>query len=72
MPASGIDTEEQLKDIKFLLNTHVSLTFNTNVLRIALNMQEEKIASLLIAYYYIKVDEEMVLRAVKTAQIDFL
>lgn len=50
----------------------VGITFNTNVMRIALNMQEEKIACLLIAYYCVKVDEEMILRAVKTAQIDFL
>lgn len=41
-------------------------------MRIALNMQEERIASLLIAYYKTKMDEEMILRAVKTGQIDFL
>jgi hypothetical protein len=35
-------------------------------------MQEEKIASLLIAYYQIKIDEEMVLRAIKTGQLEFL
>lgn len=58
---------DELLEIKDLLRTSVSLTFNTNVLRIALNMQEEKVASLLIAYYYIKIDEEMILRAVKTA-----
>ena len=63
----GIDTEEDIKDIKFLMSTPVAVTFNTNVMRIALNMQEEKIASLLIAYYNVKIDEEMILRAVKTA-----
>lgn len=56
-----------MKDIKFLLTTPVAVTFNTNVVRIALNMQEEKIASLIIAYYTVKIDEEMILRAVKTA-----
>ena len=35
-------------------------------------MQEERIASLLIAYYNVRIDEEMILRAVKTAQLDFL
>jgi len=30
-------------------------------------MQEEKIASLLVAYYFVKIDEEMILRSVKTA-----
>jgi hypothetical protein len=41
-------------------------------MRIALNLQEEKIASLILAFYDSKVDDEMVLRAVKTLQIDFL
>jgi hypothetical protein len=48
------------------------LTFNTNIMRIALNLQEEKIASLIVAFYNSKVDDEMVLRAVKTQQISFL
>lgn len=43
------------------------MTFNTNVMRIALNMQEEKIACLIAAHYSVKIDEEMILRAVKTA-----
>lgn len=63
----GLETMEDLTEIKDLLKTSVALTFNTNVMRIALNMQEEKIACLLAAYYYIKIDEEMILRAVKTA-----
>ena len=67
-----MDNEESLKEIKFLLTTPVGLTFNTNVLRIALNQTEEKIASLIVAYYFSKIDEEMILRAVKTAQIEFL
>jgi hypothetical protein len=41
-------------------------------MRIALNLQEDKIASLILAYYESKLDDEMVLRAVKTLQIDFL
>jgi hypothetical protein len=47
----GIESKDDLRDIKFLLSTQVATTFNTNVLRISLNMQEEKVASLLIAYY---------------------
>lgn len=42
------------------------------MLRIALNMQEEKIASIIIAYYEVKFDEEMLLRAIKTTQMTFL
>lgn len=48
------------------------MAFNTNVIRIALNMKEEKIASLIVAYYTVKIDKEMIMRAIKTAQIDFL
>lgn len=35
---SGFDTLEDLEEIKFLLTTPIAATFNTNVLRIALNM----------------------------------
>ena len=62
----GLETIKDLQDIKLLLKTQVALTFNTNVMRIALNMQEEKIACMLVAYYFIKIDEEMILRAIKT------
>ena len=68
----GITNMADLKEIKFLLTSNAANTFNTNVLRIALNMHEEKIASMIIADYIAKVDEEMILRAVKTSQLDFL
>ena len=55
-----------------MLTKPVASAFNSNVLRIALNMQEEKVSSVLIGLYCAKVDEEMILRAVKTSQIDFL
>jgi hypothetical protein len=35
-------------------------------------MQEEKIASILVADYAIKIDEELLIRGIKTGQIDFL
>lgn len=54
------------------MKASIAANFNTNILRISLNMQEEKIACLLIAYYSVKVDEDMVLRAVKTGQLYFL
>ncbi len=69
---TGIRDQEDLEDILFLLKSEAGQTFNTNIMRIALNLQEEKIASLILAYYDSKVDDEMVLRAVKTLQIDFL
>lgn len=46
---TGVANEDDLKDLKFLLSTPSALTFNTNVLRIALNMQEEKIASVILS-----------------------
>lgn len=61
-----------MEEIRFLLQSMIAQTFNTNVLRIALNMQEDKIASVIVSKYSCKIDEEMVMRAVKTAQMDFL
>lgn len=63
---------EDLEDILFLMQDEAGQTFNTNIMRIALNMQEEKVASLIIAFYDSKLDDEMVLRAVKTQQLFFL
>jgi hypothetical protein len=43
-PKVGVHTIEDLKELKFLLNSDVGIPFNTNILRIALNFTEEKIA----------------------------
>ena len=48
------------------------IPFNTNILRIALNIQEEKIAEVLAAFYWIAIDEDMIVRAIKTRQFAFL
>jgi len=69
---SGLSSEEDLADVLFLLKSEHGQTFNTNIMRIALNMQEEMIACLIIAFYESKIDEEMVIRAVKTQQLRFL
>jgi hypothetical protein len=61
-----------MEEIRFLMKTEAGSTFNKNVLRIALNLQEEKIASIIIGVYHSKVDEEMVLRAIKTNQLQFI
>lgn len=64
---------DDLKEIKSLLqNSSVALGFNTNILRIALNYKEEKIASVLVAEYFVEVQEEMIIRAIKTTQMFFL
>ena len=46
--------DKDLDDIKWLLRekmVEVGVPFNTNVLRIALNIKEEKLAAILAAYY---------------------
>ena len=68
----GITDMEDLQDVHWLMKEEAGMTFNTNIMRIALNLQEEKIASIIVAFYNSKVDDEMVLRAVKTQQISFL
>lgn len=40
----GIYSLDDLKDLKYLLSTEVAIPLNTNIMRIALNFQEEKIA----------------------------
>jgi hypothetical protein len=46
---TGVNSIEELKEIKGLMISPAGMTFNTNVMRIALNMQEERIASLIVA-----------------------
>lgn len=64
---TGVTSELDMRDLKFLLSTSSAATFNTNVLRIALNMQEEKISSLIASKYSAKIDEEMINRACRSA-----
>ena len=69
-----------LKDIKWLLTTHgdeqsntnVGTPFNSNILRLALNLKEEMVGSILAAKYQVVIDEKMMIRAIKTEQFDFL
>jgi len=42
------------------------MLFNNNILRIALNLKEEKIASVLVAEYQVLINEKMMTRAIKT------
>jgi hypothetical protein len=57
---------EDLLDVHWLMKNEAGQTFNTNIMRIALNNQEEKIASIIVGLYNSKVDDEMVLKAIKT------
>ena len=62
-------------DLRFLkkaLQSRSSVGLTTNILKIALNQTEQKIASCLVAYYSCKLSEDMIDRAIKTNQMDFL
>ena len=45
-----------MTELREQLKNPQSVTFNTNVIRIALNMKEEKIASIILAFYTVKID----------------
>ena len=62
---------EDMASIKWLLqsaaaDSQAGVPFNTNILRIALNEREEKIAMILVAYYEVEIEEAMIIRAIKT------
>ena len=69
---SGIQDETDILDIQCLLKTEHANTFNINILRIALNMREEKVACCVLAYYFVKAEEDMIIRAIKTNQLEFV
>ena len=50
----------------------VGTPFTTNILRIALNQKETKIAQILASNYQIFNTEETMIRAIKTRQLGFL
>ena len=54
------------------MKKRIGMPFCTNVLRVALNFREEKIASTLITYYKTSLDTMMIIRAIKTNQLVFL
>ena len=67
-----IRDRKELGELKDILRSKVGTPFCTNVLRIALNRKEEVIASVIIANYHINLDEKMIIRAIKTNQMQFL
>ena len=48
------------------MKKRIGMPFCTNVLRIALNMKENFLASILVSDYKISVDEQMIIRAIRT------
>lgn len=62
----------EIQDLKGYLKSKVGSPFCTNVLRIALNFKEMTIASTLVAFYNVHLDEKMLVRAIKTNQMQFI
>lgn len=65
----NIIDRKDLKEIQHLLRNDtiiIGAPLNTNVLKIALNLKETRIASCLAHYYKIIIDEKMILRAIDT------
>ena len=60
-----IRDEKDLKILKAHMKSTVGSPFCTNVLRIALNKREGMIASVLVAFYKVQLDQKMLIRAIK-------
>ena len=54
-----IENLQVLKEISAMLRVSMGKSFNSNVLRIALDQEEDTIASVIIAYYDVNIDEEI-------------
>ena len=55
-----------------LMKSEASRGFNSNILKIALNMKETMIASVLVQHYKMNMERDMLVRAIKTGQMTFL
>ena len=62
----------ELSDLKGYMREKVGSPFATNVLRIALNFKEITIASMLVSKYDIQLDKQMLIRAIKSNQMQFI
>ena len=58
--------------LKEVFKSSVAINLMTIIVKIALNLCESKIASCIVAYYNAKLSENMVERALKTDQMDFI
>ena len=64
----NITSAEDLEEVRYLLTqkgVEVGIPFNTNVLRILLNMKESALAAAVPVLYNIEIDEKIMLRAIK-------
>lgn len=61
-----------VRKFKHAMKTKAGESLCTNALKIALINQEEKVASVLLVEYKIKLEEDMITRAIFTQKFEFL
>lgn len=64
--------DTDMKEMLDILQMDIARNFNSNVLKIALNLKEDRIAAVITAFFPVRVDEESINRACRSAQISFL
>lgn len=64
---------QQIFVLKLILKSFIqSNTFNTNILKIWLNRNEEHLASIIVSHYQIKMDDNIINRAIDTNMLTLL
>jgi hypothetical protein len=67
-----IESLEDIKRIKKQMISKAGKIFSTNVLKVALNLQEERVASVLVCSHDIRIGDEMLNRALRTFKFEFI
>jgi len=58
--------------MKKVFQSEMSRKFNTNILRLALNMNEDRIAAFLVAKYPVSIDEKVINFALANKNLIFI
>lgn len=66
------DKLTDMAELNAILKLDIAKTFNSSVLKIALNLKEDRIAAIITAFFPVRIDEESINRACRSFQIDFL
>lgn len=61
-----------MKDLKNILKSEIAQNLMTNVLKIALNMNEDKIAGIIVAQYHVIIEESMINFAIASQSFHFI
>jgi hypothetical protein len=69
--ATKLEDRDMLMRVKYSFRTKFENVL-TNILKIALSKDEERVACMITAYYEINLDEEMLITALATEQYEWL